>query len=64
MRTQATRANRAQIEQHIRRQRLGIAGMEFAHRHPIIDGIGGGLVLALGIGGMFGLLIAKGAGLL
>lgn len=63
MKTMATRANRAQIEQHIRRQRLGIAGMEFAHRHPVLDAIGGAVVLVIGFGDAFAALIAKGAGL-
>lgn len=39
MKTQATRANKAQIRQHIQRQRAGLPGMEFAQRHPILDAI-------------------------
>lgn len=62
MKAMATRANRAQIEQHIKRQRLGIAGMEFAHRHPILDAIGGALVLAGFFGGIIAFWIKAGAG--
>ena len=41
---QATKANENQIEQHIRRQRAGVPGLEFAHRHPLADAV---LVAAL-----------------
>lgn len=63
MRQQATKANTAQIEQHIERQRLGISGMEFAHRHPVIDAVGGVIVLAAGFGWMAWAWVKVGAGL-
>lgn len=63
MKTMATRANPAQVRQHIKRQRAGISGMEFAQRHPVLDAIGGALVLVAGFGGAFAALMAKGAGL-
>lgn len=50
MKAQATKANDAQIRQHIERQRRGIPGMEFAHSHPIIDAVAGGLILAIFFG--------------
>ena len=43
----ATRANQAQIHQHIQRQRLGIGGLEFAHRRPIVDAVAGAVLLAV-----------------
>lgn len=60
---QATRANRNQIEQHIKRQRQGIPGMEFAHRHPILDAVLGALLLAAFITITIGALIKCGAGI-
>ena len=59
---QATRANRAQVEQHIKRQRTGISGMEFAHRHPVLDAIAGAALLVVTIGGMVAMWIKWGAG--
>lgn len=61
MKTQATRLNRAQLEQEIARQREGLP-CQFAHRHPIVDAILGSLVLLVGFGGMIAYWIAKGAG--
>lgn len=60
MRQQATRANRAQIERHIKLQRAGMKG-EFAHNHPIADAILGSIVLASFIGGMVALWVWVGA---
>jgi len=59
--TQATRLNRAQLEQEIARQREGLP-CQFAHRHPIVDAVIGSLVLLVGFGGMIAYWIAKGAG--
>lgn len=63
MRHQATKANEAQIRQHIERQRRGIPGMEFAQSHPIIDAVAGSLVLAAFFGWMAWAWIKVGAGL-
>ena len=63
MNKQATRANRAQIEKHICRQRAGIPGMEFAESHPVLDAILGTVVLATGFGGMIAAWVYVGAGL-
>lgn len=63
MKTQATKANDAQIRQHIERQRRGIPGMEFSHRHPVIDAVAGSLLLAAGFGWMGWAWIKVGAGL-
>lgn len=60
---QATRANRAQVEQHIKRQKSGISGMDFAHRHPIVDALAGAALLVLFVGGMVALWIKVGAGI-
>lgn len=62
MKQQATRANPAQIAQHIRRQRAGVSGLEFAHAHPVIDALCGAIILAAGVGGMVGMWIKVGAG--
>lgn len=59
---QATKANDAQIRHHIERQRSGIPGMEFAHRHPIIDAVVGGIILALFFGTAIAGWIAIGSG--
>ena len=63
MNRQATRANFAQIEKHISRQRAGISGMEFAESHPVLDAILGTVALATGFGGMIAIWIYVGAGL-
>lgn len=60
MKTQATRLNKAQLQQEIQRQREGLP-CQFAHRHPIWDTIIGSAVLVVGIGGMIALWIAVGA---
>ena len=59
---QATKANHAQLENHIKRQRAGMTS-EFAHDHPIIDAIAGSLILAVSVGGMIAYWIYVGAGL-
>jgi hypothetical protein len=61
MKRQATKANRAQIEHHIKRQRAGLPA-DFAHAHPVIDAMIGGLILAAGFGGMIAIWISVGAG--
>ena len=61
MTKQATRANRAQVEQHIERQKRGL-GSEFAQDHPVIDAIVGSFMLAFAVGGMVALWVSVGAG--
>lgn len=57
---QATKANKAQIEQHIQRQRAGLGG-DWEQDHPVIAAIIGATVLVLAIGGMGAAWIAQGA---
>lgn len=59
---QATKANAAQVAQHIRRQRRGEASLEFAHRYPVLDAVCGGLMLAAAMGTVALVWIKVGAG--
>lgn len=63
MKKQATRANEAQIKQHIKRQKAGISGMEFAQRHPVLDAALGAIVIVLSFGCMIAAWVYVGAGL-
>jgi hypothetical protein len=62
MRQQATKANTAQIEQHIERQKEGLSG-DWEQDHPFIAALIGVSVLALSIGLIVATWVAKGAGL-
>lgn len=60
MKRQATKANEAQIRQHIQRQKTGRTG-DFEQDHPILVALIGTAVLAFAIGGMLAAWIAQGA---
>jgi len=62
MRQQATKANTAQIEQHVKRQQAGLSG-DWEQDHPFIAALIGVSVLALSIGLMVAAWVAKGAAL-
>jgi hypothetical protein len=60
MKQQATRANEAQIRQHIERQKDGLSG-DWESDNPILAALIGTAVLAFAIGGMLAAWIAQGA---